>query len=65
MDLGAGTSYNMIDFSIFPIKKISLLMNSEPTSIREFIWFLENSFIQKNRKANFLKIQGLKTSATN
>lgn len=40
MDLGAGTSYNMIDFFNFSDKKI-IIMNSEPTSIENSYGFIK------------------------
>lgn len=46
MDLGAGTSYNMIDFFNFSDKKV-LIMNSEPTSIENSYGFLKISLYRK------------------
>jgi len=46
MDLGAGTSYNMIDFFNFSDKKI-LIMNSEPTSIENSYGFLKIALYRK------------------
>lgn len=46
MDLGAGTSYNMIDFFNFSDKKV-LIMNSEPTSIENSYGFLKIALYRK------------------
>jgi len=42
MDLGAGTSYNMLDFFNFADKKV-IILNSEPTSIENSYGFLKIS----------------------
>lgn len=52
MDLGAGTSYNMIDFFNFSDKKI-LVMNSEPTSIENSYGFLKISLYRKIERQLF------------
>lgn len=49
LDLGAGTSYNMIDFFNFSEKKI-LVMTSEPTSIENSYGFLKVSVYRKIEK---------------
>lgn len=49
LDLGAGTSYNMIDFFNFSEKKI-LVMTSEPTSIENSYGFLKVSIYRKVEK---------------
>jgi len=46
LDLGAGTSFNMIDFFNFADKKI-LVMNSEPTSIENSYGFLKVALYRK------------------
>ncbi|BAI81160.1 flagellar biosynthesis protein FlhG [Deferribacter desulfuricans SSM1] len=54
MDLGAGTSYNMIDFFNFSDKKI-IIMNSEPTSIENSYGFIKIALyrmIEKSIKNN-------------
>jgi flagellar biosynthesis protein FlhG len=52
MDLGAGTSYNMIDFFNFSDKKI-LIMNSEPTSIENSYGFLKIALYRKIERQLF------------
>lgn len=49
LDLGAGTSYNMIDFFNFSEKKV-LIMTSEPTSIENSYGFLKVSIYRKIEK---------------
>lgn len=49
LDLGAGTSYNMIDFFNFSEKKL-LVMTSEPTSIENSYGFLKVSIYRKIEK---------------
>lgn len=49
LDLGAGTSYNMIDFFNFSEKKL-LIMTSEPTSIENSYGFLKVSIYRKIEK---------------
>jgi flagellar biosynthesis protein FlhG len=46
MDLGAGTSFNMVDFFNYADKKI-LIMNSEPTSIENSYGFLKVALYRK------------------
>ncbi len=46
MDLGAGTSYNMIDFFNSADKKI-MIMNSEPTSLENSYGFLKIALYRK------------------
>lgn len=46
MDLGAGTSYNMIDFFNAADKKI-MIMNSEPTSLENSYGFLKIALYRK------------------
>lgn len=52
MDLGAGTSYNMIDFFNFSDKKV-LIMNSEPTSIENSYGFLKIALYRKIERQLF------------
>lgn len=49
LDLGAGTSYNMIDFFNFAEKKL-LIMTSEPTSIENSYGFLKVSIYRNIEK---------------
>ncbi|MGE4268625.1 MAG: P-loop NTPase [Deferribacterales bacterium] len=46
LDLGAGTSFNMIDFFNFADKKI-MIMNSEPTSLENSYGFLKVALYRK------------------
>ncbi len=46
MDLGAGTSFNMVDFFNYADKKV-LIMNSEPTSIENSYGFLKVALYRK------------------
>jgi flagellar biosynthesis protein FlhG len=46
LDLGAGTSFNMIDFFNFADKKI-LMMNAEPTSLENSYGFLKVALYRK------------------
>jgi flagellar biosynthesis protein FlhG len=46
LDLGAGTSYNMVDFFNYSDKKV-LIMNSEPTSIENSYGFLKVALYRK------------------